>query len=176
MTSLSKSNLYKYLKSNYFKQPILEFGGGLYPDPDSNIILDFFEFDGSDDRYIKHNLNDGPYPLIKKFNTILCLRTIEYIDKPKVIIDEAFRLLDDKGFFIITVNNDSRKHIRWINKRGFPLKYNNITNAMLEDMLEKTGFSYIKWVNFPFNLNQRYLQPLWSYLFDEYVIFYVCRK
>jgi len=170
-----QTHIYNFLKRKYFKRPMLELGSGKYPE-DADYVIDLYDDTAKEHcKYIRHDLNKGPYPINKKFKTILCLRLIEYIDKPHVLLSEAYRLLDNNSIFIITVNNNRKRHRIWIESKGFPLKDNQLTDKKLRKMLIEEGFSIEEYYNSRLNIGNYFLQPLWK-LLNKDVIYFVCRK
>lgn len=172
---LMQTHIYRFLKRKYFKSPLLEFGSGLFYE-DADYMIDLYDDTAKDHcKFIKHDLDVSPYPINRKFKTILCMRVIEYIDRPNVMLSEAYRLLDHDGVFILTVINDRKRHSAWIENKGLPLKDNLLTDNKLRKLLTETEFHIKEYCNSRLNLNYEFLQPLWK-LLNKDVIYFVCRK
>jgi len=175
--SYIKSNVYKYIKNKYIQQPILDLGSGFFWDDIPEYAIDLYFNDASKHcEFITHDLNIKPYPpLYIKFKTIKCMRTIEYIEKPKVLISEAHRLLREDGIFIITCKNNISQHRRWIKENNLPMKPNCITDKILKEMLINEGFKVKQYNNFIKGFNYSFLQPLWQ-LVNPNMTYFVCER
>ena len=171
-----KSHIYKYLIKKYNMHPILELGAGAFFD-NADYAIDLYDNTAKNYcNFMRHNLNVAPYPLNKKFNTIKCFRTIEYLENPRVLIKEAYKLLDDDGTFIILINNSKEVNDRWIKLKGLPIKTNsNVNETNLKKMLTQQGFSIEMYYNSFLGLNFKFLQPLWRLINGERTYF-ICKK
>ncbi len=168
---IQTTHIYKFLKNKYFKQPLLELGTGRFPEK-SDVGIDLNDNTANKvTNLIKHDLNKDPYPLKRKFKTIICMRVIEFIKQPKVLVSEAYRLLSDDGIFIISMQDNLIGRKNWALNNG--IEYGDIFSPELENMLEDQGFTVDKYHNSFFNLNS--WQFVWQF-FNHSIYYYVCRK
>jgi len=95
-------------------------------------------------KFIKHDLCKKPYPLDKKFKTILCLGTLHYIEEPDLLLKEVKRLLSADGHFILSFNMSKKIANWWANKWKCPIKHQDLTREQLIKLLNKNNFIIIK--------------------------------
>ena len=162
-------HIYKHLRRKYLTKPSLDLGSGSYFE-DVDYAIDLYDDSAKDYcNFIKHNLCIKPYPLKKKFNTIMCIGTIEYIENREVLISEAYRLLAKNGTFIITLGS-IEKYDKW---KNYKLPVYQLTPKELKNKLIKVGFKVETYYNSYLNLNYKFLQPLWK-LIHKQITFFVC--
>ncbi len=171
-----KSHIYRYLMKRYNKHTVLDLGSGAFFD-DADYAIDLYDDTAKDYcHFIKHDLGKAPYPLNKKFKTIKCFRTIEYLKNPRTLIKEAYRLLDDDGTLLILTTISKELNDKWIRWKEFQMQTNTMTNeAVIKSILMEEGFIYKTYYNSLLGLNFIFLQPIWR-LINNTRIFFVCKK
>ena len=138
------THVYKHLMKKYFKSPVLDLGSGKFFEKNVDYAIDLY--DSSADgkcNFIKHDLDVKPYPLNKKFKTITCFRVVCILKNPKIMVEEAYRLLGNEGVFIINACIDREGWNNGVVNNSYPTKYNGLTEKKLTHMLTNQGFKII---------------------------------
>lgn len=70
------------------------------------------------------------------FDTILCTQVVEHVSEPEKVFQEAYRLLNKKGIFIVSTNMYWQIH-------EAPHDYFRFTEYGIKFLLEKSGFEVV---------------------------------
>ena len=128
MISLRRAYINKYLLENskYIKNEILDIGGSkkdeiFYKKINKKIIYSSINIDSKKKpNYLENFLLFKNYK--KKFDVILCIETLEYIDDVDLFFNNALRILKKKGLMIFTipflhaVHSDQEDLVRYTRK------------------------------------------------------------